>query len=142
MLPDTLDDIILVRFARTSAPAGRQLANYASKSLVPWQRFYQLTSSERQGSGSKRIAWHVIKVEPTEEKVPLELMDLCAALCAMAEHDLILPGIGRIYDQAHGADLPEDTGDTGDASGANVDTSKPASSGEFDDFDSTSSDNV
>lgn len=143
MLPDTLDDIILVRFSRTSAPTGRQLASYASKSIVPWQRFYRLTASERQGQGKKNIQWHVMKVEPAEEKVPFELLDLCAALCAMASHDLILPGLARIYDQAHGADEYDDTETP--ASDAKVDMSNPDGSVkvDYDDFDAApDSDNV
>lgn len=128
MLPQDMDDIILVRFSRTSEAAGRQLAKFASKDLVPWQRFFQITASERQGSGGSKIKWHVMKVEPMDDKVPSELMEFCGALCAMAEHDFILPGLGRIYNDA--ADV-EDMG--GGSEGSSEGSSDDAT--DYDDFE-------
>lgn len=128
MLPKEMDDIIMVRFSRTSEAAGRQLSNFATKEIVPWRRFYQLTTSERQGQGGSKIKWHVIKVEPLEELVPTELMDFCAALCNMAEHDFILPGLARIYNDA--ANIAEGAGL--EPAGEKV---AESSSKSYDDFD-------
>jgi len=133
MLPQDMDDIILVRFSRTSEAAGRQLSKYASKDLVPWQRFFQITASERQGSGGSKIKWYVMKVEPLEEKVPPSLMEFCAALCAMAEHDFILPGLGRIYNDATSV---EDDGASVAGDGSSNDNTA-----DYDDFED-SGDNV
>jgi hypothetical protein len=127
VLPEELDDIILIRFSRTSEGAGRQLSKFASKDLVSWQRFYQITASERQGSGGSKIKWHVMKVEPLDQKVPTELMEFCAALCAMAEHDFILPGLGRIYNDAANVEDAGPVTDGGD--GDSDDTS------DYDDFE-------
>ncbi|RKY27940.1 MAG: hypothetical protein DRP83_01565 [Planctomycetota bacterium] len=128
MLPKDMDDIILVRFSRTSESSGRQLAKFAAKNLVPWQQFYQITASERQGSGGSKIKWHVMKVEPLEETVPTALMELCAALCAMAEHDFILPGLGRIYNDA--ADVEGDGPATSGGGDGDDDDTK-----DYDDFE-------
>lgn len=117
MLPKTLDDIILVRFSRTSESSGRQLSKFAAKNLVPWQRFFQISAQERQASGGAKIKWHVMKVEPSEDSMPTELMEFCAALCSMAEHDFILPGLGRIYNDAaeiEGGDAVVSDSDSGD----------------------------
>lgn len=128
MLPKTMDDLVLVRFSRTSEASGRQLSKFAAKNLVPWQRFYEITSSERQGSSGSKIKWHVMKVEPSEDSMPVAMMEFCAALCAMAEHDFILPGLGRIYNDA--ADLEDDgsSADTGEGSSSE-------STADYDDFE-------
>jgi len=114
MLPKAMDDIIIVRFSRTSEASGRQLSKFAAKNLVPWQRFYEITASERQGKGGASIKWHVMKVEPSEDSMPTELMEFCAALCAMAEHDFILPGLGRIYNDAAALSGDAATSQSGD----------------------------
>ena len=95
MLPKDLSDIVMVRFQRTSAKSGEQLATFAKKDLVPWQRWFKLTT-EKQVSGDKR--WFIINVNPvTTEYVPVDLAPFCAALEQLASHDFILPSIGKQY---------------------------------------------
>lgn len=109
MLPKDLSDIVMVRFQRTSARTGEQLANFAKKDLVPWQRWFKLTT-EKQVSGDKR--WFVINLNPVDSVSP-ELSPFCAALEAMASHDFILPSIAvhyrTSYEATHDESMAADT---------------------------------
>lgn len=105
MLPKDLSDIVMVRFQRTSAKTGGLLTTFARKDLVPWQRWFKLTTLENTRDTRR---WFTLVVNPVEdERVPIELTPFCALLEKMASHDFIMPGIGRIYRSA--AEVMEDT---------------------------------
>lgn len=130
MLPPDLDELILVRFSRTSETAGRQLSKLVAKDLVPWRRFFRVTSAERQGAGGASIKWHVMRIEPHgDETMPSELHEFCAALCSTIEHDFILPGLASIYNSA--AEIDVDNLDSEDAS----DSPNDQDNNQYDGFD-------
>lgn len=120
MVPKDLSDILLVRFSRTSESSGRQLAKFAAKDLVPWQRYYQLTTKERSGAGNSKTRWFILRTEPTETMSPPALTEFYGALCNMAEHDFILPGLARIYNDA--SRLEEDTAQVDKGDGTTTET--------------------
>ncbi len=98
MLPQDLSDIVMVRFQRTSAKAGKLLSKFAQNDLVPWERWFKLTTEKKTGSGD--IRWYEYVVATQEELVPIELSQFCALMELSASHDLILPGFARIYQSA------------------------------------------
>jgi hypothetical protein len=101
MLMQDLKDIVLVRFQRTSEPAGRQLMKLVKRGRTPWQRWYSITTESRTSQNDKSIRWFVMQVQPIEEvKVPKELHPFCDAMCVSAERTFVYPGISRIYQQA------------------------------------------
>jgi hypothetical protein len=101
MLMKNLKDIVLVRFQRTSEPAGRQLMKFVRRGRMPWLRWFSITSEQRTSQTDKSRRWFVMQVQPVEgEKVPKELHDFCDAMCVLAERDYIYSGIARIYRQA------------------------------------------
>lgn len=101
MLMKDLRDIVLVRFQRTSEPAGRQLMKLVRRGRVPWLRWYTITTESRTSQNDKSIRWFVMQVQPVEEeKVPKELHPFCDAMCSAAERDYIYAGISRIYKRA------------------------------------------
>ena len=101
MLAQNLKDIVLVRFQRTSEPAGRQLMKFVKRGKVPWARWFSIKSEERKSSQDKSRRWYVMQVEPVEgETVDSKLHPFCDAMCTLAERDFIYSGIARIYRQA------------------------------------------
>ena len=120
MVPEDLSDILLVRFSRTSEASGRQLSKFAAKDLVPWQRYYHLTTKERTGASGAKTRWYVLRTEPTVRMSPPELTEFYGALCNMAEHDFILPGLARIYNDA--ARLEEDLSQVDQGDGGTTET--------------------
>jgi len=101
MLMKDLKDIVLVRFQRTSEPAGRQLMKLVKRGRMPWLRWYSIDTESRTSQNDKSIRWFVMQVKPIEEeKVPKELHPFCDAMCTAAERDYIYSGIARIYKQA------------------------------------------
>jgi hypothetical protein len=101
MLMKDLKDIVLVRFQRTSEPAGRQLMKLVKRGRVPWVRWFSITSEQRTAANDKSRRWYVMQVQPIEEeKVPKALHPFCDAMCSAAERDFIYSGIARTYKQA------------------------------------------
>jgi hypothetical protein len=103
MMMKDLRDIVLVRFQRTSEPAGRQLMKLVKRGRVPWTRWFSITAEARTSQNDKSIRWFVMQVQPLEgeeAKVPKELHPFCDAMCSGAEKDFIYSGIARIYAQA------------------------------------------
>ena len=106
VLPKTMDDIVLVRFTKTSEPAGKRLAKFVKSSMSPWTKWYTITSKEKTGKEDKTRRWYVMEVEPVggdDGYVPEELDEFCDAMCTMLESTIVLPGIARIYSQAQEA---------------------------------------
>jgi hypothetical protein len=98
MLTKDLKELVLVRFPRTSEPAGRQLMKLVRKTRLPWMKTYKITAEEKKDE-KKRTRWFEMRIEVgdyTDEKV----YDLCNALCSITDHDFILPNIGFTYKRA------------------------------------------
>lgn len=113
MLSKDLKDIVLVRFQRTSEPAGRQLMKLIKRSKVPWQRWFNITSEKRTSSQDKSRRWYVMQVQVAEgddKIVNPELHPFCDAMCTSAERDFLYSGIARIYRQAQRVMDDEDDG--------------------------------
>lgn len=98
MLTKDLKELVLVRFPRTSEPAGRQLMKLVRKTRLPWMKTYKVTAEEKKNE-KERKRWFEMRVEVgdyTDEKV----YDLCNALCGITDHDFILPNIASTYKRA------------------------------------------
>ena len=98
MLSRDLKEIALVRFQKTSEPAGRQLKKFVKRSMQPWSKWFQITSESRTSKQDSSRRWFVMKVEPAKESVtPLEIHDFCDAMCTSLEATYILPNLASIY---------------------------------------------
>ena len=110
MLSRDMKEIVLVRFQKTSEPAGRQLKKFVKRSMQPWSKWFQITSESRTSKQDSNRRWYVMKVEPAKEPtVPAEIHDFCDAMCTSLEATYILPNIASIYRSGQLDDVP-DTG--------------------------------
>lgn len=106
MLTKDLKELVLVRFPRTSEPAGRQLMKLVRKTRLPWMKTYKISAEEKKNEKERR-RWFEMRTEVgdySDERV----YDLCSALCTITEHDFILPNIAFTYKRA--ARMMEETG--------------------------------
>ena len=127
MLTKDLKELVLVRFARTSEPAGRQLMRLVRKTRLPWIKTYKISAEEKKNEKERR-RWFEMRTEVgeyTEESI----YDLCAALSSITEHDFILPGIAFSYRRA--SRVMAETG--GNPAVGVLPGEKPASGYDFDD---------
>jgi len=136
MLTRDLQDIVLVRFSRTSEPAGRQLMRFIKKSMVPWEKWFKIETEEHKNKESG-YRWFTMSVNLVEEDgkaafVDTDLYDFCEAMCTNAEASYILPGIGRIYSQAE--DAYEEAKEEDDADGPKP-MAKKAGAPDYDDIE-------
>jgi hypothetical protein len=118
MLTKDLKELMLVRFSRTSEPAGRQLMKLVRKTRLPWMKTYKITTEEKKNE-KDRYRWFELRTEVgeyTDEK----LYDLCNALSSITDHDFILPNLAFTYKRA-----ARIMSEVGGASGANVGVEKP-----------------
>lgn len=102
MLSKKLNEIVLVRFQKTSEPSGRRLVRHVKRSLAPWKKWYQITAESRTSKTDASRKWFVMHVEPMSDDdalVPKELYDFCDAMCSMLEGTYILPNIASDYRQ-------------------------------------------
>lgn len=108
MLSKDLKDIVLVRFAKTSEAAGKQLLAYANRSDELYSRWYTLTAKARNSKDNTK-RWFVFEVTPQEGEdsmVPQELWEFCDALRLSIMASIILPSMAQIYKQAEEAMAP------------------------------------
>jgi hypothetical protein len=99
MLAQDGREIVLVRFARTSEGAGRQLLKFAGRTPQLWYRWYSIKPVP-QVSADKKIRWFVYTVETVsgpEGVVPAALHPLCDAFYCAAGRDYVFPSIARCY---------------------------------------------
>lgn len=99
MLAQDGKEIALVRFARTSEGAGRQLLKFAGRTPQLWQRWYSI-KTESQVSNDKKNRWFVFTVQAVpgpEGLVPAALHPLCDAFYCAAGRDYVFPAIARCY---------------------------------------------
>jgi hypothetical protein len=89
---------VLVRFSKTSEPAGRSLMKYAKRGTYPWSKWFKLSLHEEK---KDRNRWFKMQVEPVaDEYVPETLHPFCDAMCTMLDAKQYLPGLANIYRQA------------------------------------------
>lgn len=106
MLAKNLQDIIIVRFAKTSEPTGRQLTKFVKRSINVWSRWYKIMAESRTSPQDRNRRWFVMTVEPVEgEYVPAALTPFCDAMCTILEASAILPSIAQQYRQAKQAGI-------------------------------------
>lgn len=99
MLANDGKEIALVRFARTSEGAGRQLLKFAGRTPQLWQRWYSI-KTESQVSNDKKNRWFVFTVQAVpgpEGVVPAVLHPICDAFYCAAGRDYVFPAIARCY---------------------------------------------
>ena len=125
MLSKDGKEIVLVRFGKTSEPAGRQLLQYAQRTPSLWHRWYSITT-EKQLNQTKSKKWYVYKVEPASGdagRVPPALHPVCEAFYASAGKDYVFPLIARSYaDMARGDGGGDGAADTATATVVNETT--------------------
>jgi hypothetical protein len=105
MLTQDLNEIVLVRFAKTSEGSGRQLIKFARRTENNWSKWYEVTADATVNQNDKTQRYFVMKVSPLqgEEKdvyVPEALHDFCNMMCTILEANIILPGIAHTYRQS------------------------------------------
>ena len=98
MLTKDLKELVLVRFSRTSEPAGRQLMRLVRKTRLPWIKSYKITTEEKKNEKERR-RWFEMRTE-VGEYTDENVYDLCNALSSITDHDFILPGIAFSYKRA------------------------------------------
>lgn len=99
MLSQDGREIVLVRFNKTSEPAGRQLLQYAQRTPALWTRWYSIRT-ESQTNATKKNKWYVYKVEPLAGdagRVIPALHPICEAFYASAGREYVFPLIARTY---------------------------------------------
>jgi len=121
MLSKNLEDIVLVRFQKTSEPAGKQLLKFVKRSTDNWAKWYRITAEAKTNTADRNRRWYVMVVEPEEELVPEELHPFCDLMCSMLEYTHVIPGIASVYRQAKEAlddnGGPKNEGDGGGSAG-------------------------
>ena len=123
LLSRDLNDIVRIRFQRTSEPAGNQLIQFMRRSQNPWSRWYKLTAEAVTSKHDSSHRYHVMKINVAEgedgapAKVDKEVQAVCDAFCSITEQTFLYPEINKVYSKA--AQVKEEFGD----GHATVDTS-------------------
>lgn len=123
MLAKDMKEIVLVRFQKTSEPAGRQLRRFVKRSMVPWSKWFNLTLTQRTSKQDNNRRWFVMEVEPAsgnDALVPEGIHNFCDAMCTTLEATYILPNIAHIYRSGQTEDDGEGTKEDTEASGGDV----------------------
>jgi len=103
MLTKDLTELVLVRFSKTSEPAGRRLLRMAKRDIELWSKWYSITSDSRTSKQDKNWRWYVMQVEPAEgddNLVQEEVYPFCEAMCTLLEASIILPKMADTYNSA------------------------------------------
>jgi len=134
MLSKDMQEIVLVRFQKTSEPAGRQLTKFVKRSYYPWSKWYTLTLDQRTSQHDSSRRWYVMQVAPNKtEAVPEAVHAFCDAMCTMLEATYILPSIAAIYRSGEKAATPNEA-ESGEASSAGTLTPDTSSLDTMDDL--------
>lgn len=72
IIPDSLEDIFIYQFSKSSWSVGRQLVDQATAFGVPWSRWFTLDSKEeKRQNGSGKFAVPIIRaIDPKDDDVP------------------------------------------------------------------------
>lgn len=112
MLSRDMKEIVLVRFQKTSEPAGRQLKKFTKRSMELWTKWYQLSLQARVSKTDDSKRWFVMQVEPCtgdDALVPESIHAFCDAMCVSLEATFILPNMASIYRDGQADDDDDDT---------------------------------
>lgn len=110
MLTQDMKELVLVRFNKTSEPAGRRLLRMANRDMELWSKWYDITTEARTSKQDKNWRWFVMQVEPTEDGlVPESVYEFCDAMCTLLEASIILPKLADTYNSASKVLSGEDT---------------------------------
>lgn len=121
MLSRDMKEIVLVRFAKTSEPAGRQLKKFVKRSVFPWSRWFQLTLDQRTSPTDSSRRWYVMQVEPIKDAtVPSEIYDFCNAMCTTLEATHILPSMANVYRAGQSEESDDEAAEEAGASSAKM----------------------
>lgn len=103
MLSQDGKELVLVRFARTSEGAGRQLLKFAARTPLLWYRWYSVKTVSQTSETNKTRRWFVYTVDSLPGStglVPPALAPICDALYCAAGRDYVFPAIARCYAEA------------------------------------------
>lgn len=119
MLTEKMDRLVLVRFAKTSEPAGRRLLKLLKLCSSSWTKWFELSLETKSNDKNQ---WFVMKVQPAgvapEVFTPKIIHPFCKALMNNLSGSFILPGIARTYAQS--AEAVKET--EGEPSGGSAET--------------------
>jgi hypothetical protein len=100
VLRDNLDDIVVIRFSKTSGPAGTRLIKALRRAQNIWDpkiKFAVETATNENNTWYKLTA---AKVTEGERYTPEALSDFCKQMSVSIEATFILPTLGMIYSKA------------------------------------------
>jgi hypothetical protein len=144
MLTKDMKEIVLVRFQKTSEPAGKQLRKFVKRSMLPWSKWFKITSESRVSKTDSNRRWYVMKVEPAsgeDSLVPEGIHDFCDGMCSTLEATFILPNMASIYRNGQN-DESEDDEDSGGSVGLMDKEAKDVDYGDMEDAPKDSGPNV
>ncbi len=119
MLSRDMKEIVLVRFQKTSEPAGKQLKKFTKRAMQLWSKWYHLSLESRTSKTDSNRRWYVMKVEPCsgdDALVPEAIHEFCDAMCVSLESTFILPNMASIYRNVQSPDDELDAEDGGGSS--------------------------
>jgi hypothetical protein len=105
VLSEKLNRLVLVRFAKTSEPAGKRLFKLLKLCATNWSKWFELTLDKQEND---RNVWYALRVQPANgggdaALTPPIIHPFCEALMNNLSASFVLPGIARIYSQADSA---------------------------------------
>lgn len=145
MLAKDMKEIVLVRFQKTSEPAGKQLRRFVKRSMVPWSKWFNLTLTQRTSKQDSNRRWFVMEVEPAsgdDALVPEGIHKFCDAMCTTLEATYILPNMAHIYRSGQAEDDEESTEEGAEVSGGSAGMMSKEDYGDMNDAPSDKDPNV
>lgn len=101
MLSKELNRLVLVRFAKTSEPAGRRLFKLLKLCSNMWSKWFEISLETKSNDKNQ---WYTLKVQPAgkgdDVYTPPIIHPFCQALMSNLSGSYILPGLARNYTQA------------------------------------------
>lgn len=79
MVPENLEDIFVMPFAKTAWAPGKQLVDLATARRPPWSRFFSIDTDlvKRKGGGGQYAVPKCTPIDPEEHAVPEHLQQFC-----------------------------------------------------------------
>lgn len=99
MLRDNLQDIALVRFSKTSTPAGASIYTKVNNDRELWSRWFKLTVAKKDNK-VKNTQYHVMMSEAVGV-VDTALYPAVELLSIFFNSKIVYPGLASIYRQHH-----------------------------------------
>lgn len=99
MLRDNLQDIALVRFSKTSTPAGASIYSKVNNDKELWSRWFKLTAAKKDNK-IKNTQYHVM-ISEAVGMVDTALYPAVELLSIFFNSKIVYPGLASIYRQHH-----------------------------------------